>query len=133
MNIRFSLLISIVFFLFSAHSYSQDIQRGLKNYDAIMRGEKKLEQLSPAERREVLIVYQRISTNVTDGEKSQDCQSALSRAQSAASDLGEYARKLRNCAESKDYNEDCSLEFRRVKTSYSDYESAIFSVRSYCQ
>ncbi len=32
---------------------SQDPQRGLKNYQEIMRGTKKLEQLSPQEKQEV--------------------------------------------------------------------------------
>lgn len=114
-------------------AHSQDLQRGLKNYQEIMRGTKNLDQLSPQEKQEVIIIYQQLNTWRSGNDKSPDCQDALSRAESSASELADYARRLRNCAESQNYNDDCSSEFRRVKNSYSDYESAVSSVGSYCR
>jgi hypothetical protein len=113
--------------------HSQDLQRGLKNYQEIMRGTKKLEQLLPEEKQEVIIVYQRLNARKSRDDKSPDCQNAISRAESSSSELADYARRLRNCAESQNYNDDCSTEFRRVKNSYGDYESAVSSVGSYCR
>jgi len=119
--------------LASLPTHSQDLQRGLKNYEDIVRGTKKLEQLSPQEKQEIIIIYQRLNARKSGRGESPDCQDALSRAESAASELADYARRLRNCAESQDYKDDCSSEFRRVKNSYSDYESAVSSVGYYCR
>ena len=61
-----------------------------------------------------------------------DCQDARDQAQSAASDLASYSRRLQRCAENGDYSDDCSSEFRRVRSSHSDYESAVSEESSYC-
>lgn len=136
MKNRVRTLIFLIFafgVLVSLPVYSQDLQRGLKNYQEIMRGTKKFEQLSPQEKQEVIIIYQRLNARKSGDNKSPDCQDALSGAESSASELADYARRLRNCAESQNYNDDCSTEFRRVRNSYSDYESAVSSVGSYCR
>ncbi len=110
---------------------AQDLQRGLRNYQDIMSGKKKLEQLPPQERQEVLIVFRRIKAQSSSG-KSAECRDSHSRAEGAASELADYSRKLRNCAEAQDFGDDCSTEFRRVKNAYSDYEDAVSSVSSNC-
>ena len=136
MKNRVRTLVALMFafgVLASLPAHSQDLQRGLKNYQEIMRGTKKVEQLSPQEKQEVIITYQRLAARKSGNDKSPDCQDARSRAESSASELADYARRLRDCAESQDYNDDCSSEFRRVKNSYSDYESAVSSVGSYCR
>ena len=109
-----------------------NLQRGLRNYQEVVSGKKKLEQLSPQERQEVLLVYRRIKAQSDEG-KSPDCRDARSRAESAASELSDRSRKLRNCAEAQDYADDCSSEFRRVKNAQSDYEDAVSSVNSECR
>lgn len=128
-----AILIAVAFVLglVSAAAIAQDIQRGLRNYQEIMLGKKKLEQLSPQEKQEVLIVFRRIKNQSSNG-KSAECRDSLSRAESAASELADYSRKLRNCAEAQDFSEDCSTEFRRVKNAYGDYEDAVSSVSSNC-
>lgn len=131
---RIFLVLALVFGVLSAsHAMSQDLQRGLRNYQEIMGGKKKLEKLSPQEQQEVIIIYQQLKPQRYGNDKSSDCRDHLSRAESAASELADYARRLRNCAESQNYNDDCSSEFRRVKNAYSDYESAVSSVGSYCR
>jgi len=72
------------------------------------------------------------SASAQYGAESSDCTDARDNAESAASDLGGYARRLQQCAESEDFGDDCSTEFRRVKSAYSDYESAVSDVSSYC-
>jgi hypothetical protein len=111
---------------------SQDLQRGLRNYQAVMSGKKTIEQLSPQEKQEVILVFQRVRALRYGNDKSQDCQDALDQAESNASDLADYSRRLRNCAEAKDFSDDCSSEYRRVKNAASDYEFAVSSVQSNC-
>ena len=62
-----------------------------------------------------------------------DCEDARTTAESAASDLASYSKRLQRCAENGDYSDDCSSEFRRVRSSHSDYESAVSEVLSYCE
>lgn len=62
-----------------------------------------------------------------------ECRDAIDVADAAAGDLASYSRRLQRCAESGDYSNDCSSEFRRVKSAYSDYETASSNVTSECQ
>lgn len=112
---------------------AQDMQRGLRNYQEIMSGRMKLEQLSPQQQQEVFLIHRRLEARRQGSNHSPDCQDARNRAQSAAQELADYARRLRSCAESQDFSDDCSSEFRRTRNSHSDYESAVSSVSSYCQ
>lgn len=61
-----------------------------------------------------------------------DCSDATDRATSAAGDLSIYTRRLQRCADSGDLSDDCSTEFRRVKNTHGDYESAVSDVSMYC-
>jgi hypothetical protein len=112
---------------------AQDWQRAFRNYQEVIEGKKKLEQLSPQERQEVFNVHRRVQAAQADSGASSDCRDAKSRAESAASELATYARRLRNCAEAQDYSNDCSSEFRRTRSAHGDYESAVSSVNSYCR
>jgi predicted O-linked N-acetylglucosamine transferase (SPINDLY family) len=112
---------------------AQDLQRGFKNYQDILGGRKKIEQLSSQERSEVLQVHRILQAKRAEAGKSAECESALERARSAASELADYSRRLRNCAEAADFSDDCSTEFRRARNAHSDYESAVSSVNSYCR
>ena len=113
----------------SQQTNAQDLQRGLKNYQEIIGGKKKLEQLSPSEQQEVFIINKLVRNNTG----SSECRDAKSRAGSAASDLANYARRLQNCAEAQDYSDDCSSEFSGARSAHSDYEDAVSSVGSYCR
>ena len=112
---------------------AQDWQRGFRNYKEILEGKRKLEQLSPQERQEVLSVYRQIQSSQTRSGVSPECRDAKIRAESAGSDLADYARRLRSCAEAQDYSDDCSSEFRRTRRAHSDYEDAVSSINSYCR
>ncbi len=113
--------------------FAQDLQRGLRNYQEVLSGKRKLEQLSPQEQQEVLIVHRRVQARKSQSEGSSECRDATARAESAASELADYARRLRNCAEAQDYSDDCSSEFRQVRNAHSDYEDAVSSVGSNCR
>ncbi len=110
---------------------SQDLQRGFRNYQDILNGRKKLEQLSPQEKQEVFIIHGRLRASRASG-KSPDCRDALEGAESAASDLASYARRLQYCAEGEDYSDDCSTEFSQVRNAHSEYENAVSDVSSEC-
>jgi hypothetical protein len=112
---------------------SQDLQRGLRNYQDIIGGRKKLEQLSPQEQGEVIQVHRLLKARSGKEGASSACRSARSEAANAASELADYSRRLRNCAEAEDFTDDCESEFRRVKNAHSDYESAVSNVSGSCQ
>jgi hypothetical protein len=61
---------------------------------------------------------------------SSDCQDARSTAESTASELASYAKRLQRCAESADLSDDCNSEYRHVRSAYDDYESAVSDVSS---
>lgn len=127
-----TLSISTIAFAQTAQDQAFNIQRAVRNYQEVMSGKKKLEQLSLQERQEVLVVYRRMKAQSEEG-KSSECRDARSRAESAASELADRSRKLRNCAEAQDYSDDCSTEFRRVRNAQSDYEDAVSTVGSECR
>lgn len=112
---------------------AQNIQRGFANYQAILNGQKKLEQLSQEERNEVLWVHRRMAASRSSDGQSPSCKSAREEAEQAANELADYARRLLRCAEGMDFSDDCSSEFRRTRSAHSDYESAISSVSSDCR
>lgn len=66
-------------------------------------------------------------------EESQDCIDAKDEAQSSAGDLSWAAQRLQRCAESEDFDDDCSFEFRQVRNAHSDYESAASDVSYACE
>jgi hypothetical protein len=132
MQLRHRLLLPLLLLGTTKHAHAQDLQRGLRNYQEVIAGKKKLDQLTLQEQQEVMIIFRRVRAAQSKTGKSSSCRDAQERAESAASDLADRARKLRNCAESQDYTEDCSSEFRRVKSAHGDYESAVSSVQSEC-
>lgn len=111
---------------------AQDLQRGLRNYQEVLAGRKKLEQLTPLEQQEVIIVFRRIRSAQSATGNTRACRDARERVESAASELADRARKLRSCAESQNYSDDCSSEFRRVRNAQHDYESAVSDIQSEC-
>lgn len=111
---------------------AQDFQRGLRNYQEIMAGRKKLEQLSHQERQEVIQVFRAIRARQASEGKSPQCRNAISEARDAASDLADQAGRLKHCAESEDFEDDCSSEFSSTRSAHDDYESAVSDIGSYC-
>jgi hypothetical protein len=55
-----TLLVALATMLMHVQVSAQDLQRGLRNYQEVMAGRKKLEQLSAQERQEVMIILRRI-------------------------------------------------------------------------
>lgn len=108
-----------------------DYNKALQLYLQVLRGEKKLADLTPQEQQQVLIMH-RVMSRGGDDSGSSECRDARERARSAAEDLASRAGRLKSCAENTDYSDDCSSEFRRVKSAFSDYESAVSEVSSDC-
>lgn len=125
-------LVALALIVFSVATCAQDFQRGLRNYQDIMAGRKKLEQLSPQERNEVIQVHRLLRSRQSGEGKSPECRNAINEARSAASDLADQAGRLKRCAEAEDFQEDCSSEFSRTRSAHSDYESAVSDVGSNC-
>jgi hypothetical protein len=69
-----------------------------------------------------------------EDEKSAMCLSAERQSKQVASIVEAYARRLGACATSSpNFRADCSIDFRRLVSSYSQYELAVSSVRNYCK
>jgi hypothetical protein len=64
---------------------------------------------------------------------SRQCREQVQQAARAAAKLSEYARRLRMCAESQNFNDDCGNDFRRVTHAHSDYDEAVSMVRRECR
>jgi len=126
----FALVSCFVFFSVGS-SQNFDYKKAYQLYLQVLRGEKKLENLTPDERKQVLIMHRIISSS-KDNEGSEECQEAKERAHSAAGELGYYANKLKNCAETYDFSDDCYTEFRRTKNAFEEYEAAVSEVSSEC-
>ncbi len=62
-----------------------------------------------------------------------DCDDAVRSYNSAISDIESYMRRYTNCLSSSNGSDDCSSEFRRLRSAQSDYESAVSSYQAYCR
>jgi hypothetical protein len=133
MRLRYHLAVILLAVSLSGPVIAQtiDFDRGLRNYKAVLNGGKQLDDLSEAEKQEVFAVA-RIMQSRTSDSGSEECVEAQERAGAAAAELANYARRLRNCAESNNFSDDCSTEFSRVRNAHSEYESAVAEVGSYC-
>lgn len=106
-----------------------DYQDAFKLYLQVIRGEKKFEELTAKEKQQVIMIHGIMSR---DNYNNEECREAREEAESAAVELETAARRLANCAGTHDFSDDCYSEFRRVKSAYDDYESAVSRVCAEC-
>lgn len=130
MKIAIAAALSFAFISASPAAAQADLQRGLRNYQAILKGNKKLDDLSQQEKMEVYRVY-RALRKIGVGD-STECSEAKETAKSKSEDLEDSSKKLSACADQDDHRDDCSSEFSRVKSAYSDYEEAVSRLRDAC-
>jgi len=114
----------------SGFSQNFDYRKAYQLYLQVLRGEKKIENLTPEERKQVIIIHRILSSSKEEG--SEECREAKERARSAADELVYYAERLKRCAESYNFSDDCYTEFRRTKNAFEEYESAVSEVSSEC-
>jgi hypothetical protein len=62
-----------------------------------------------------------------------DCNSAVDEYNSALDEIESYVRRYVNCVGRSQGNDDCSGEFRRLRSAQSDFETAVSNYGSYCQ
>jgi hypothetical protein len=62
-----------------------------------------------------------------------DCDSAVSDYNSAISDIDSYLRRYSRCVADSRGNDDCSSEFRRLRSAQDDFESAVSRYQSECR
>jgi hypothetical protein len=108
-----------------------DTNRALRNYNAIMSGTKRFEELSEAEQQEVFMILRAVSRQPPD-QASAECKDAWTEADAAADELESAANDLSRCAKDTDFSDDCSHRFRGVRSAHSDFESAVSEVQSEC-
>jgi hypothetical protein len=54
-----------------------------------------------------------------------ECQEAISEYNSAVSDISTTLRRYTNCVSSSNGHDDCSSEFRRLRSAQDDFENAV--------
>jgi len=62
-----------------------------------------------------------------------DCSGAISAYNSALSDIETYLKRYTRCLSSSNGSDDCSSEFRRLRSAQSDFESAVSDHQAYCR
>jgi hypothetical protein len=62
-----------------------------------------------------------------------DCDSVVSRYNSVLSDIESYLRRYSRCVADSRGSDDCSSEFRRLRSAQSDFETAVSQYRSECR
>lgn len=75
-----------------------------------------------------------IATIISGGSPAKaDCQDAVRSYNSAIEDISSSLRRYANCVSSSRGNDECSSEFRRIRSAHNDFESAVSQHRSECQ
>lgn len=62
-----------------------------------------------------------------------DCSDAVSTYNSVISDVSSYLRRYTNCLSNSNGHDDCSSEFRRLRSAQSDFESAVSNYERECR
>src|SRR5262245_41609148 len=61
------------------------------------------------------------------------CRDAIDRYNSAVSDISSYLRRYASCVSGSQGRDDCSSEFRRLRSAQDDFESAVSAYRNDCE
>lgn len=67
------------------------------------------------------------------GPAAADCNNAINSYNSAISDISSYVKRYARCVSDSQGSDDCSSEFRRLKSAQSDFESAVSDHQNYCR
>jgi hypothetical protein len=62
-----------------------------------------------------------------------DCDSATSSCNMAISNISSYMSRYTSCLRGSDGQDDCSSEFRRLRSAQSDFEMAVLNFQTYCR
>ena len=61
-----------------------------------------------------------------------ECNDAIDAYNGATQDIADYLRKYADCVADSRGSDDCSTEFRRLRSSQDDFESAVGDYRGNC-
>jgi hypothetical protein len=125
------IFIIIMFVLLFLPSNSDGDNNPYLLYQKVISGKINFEELSPEQQFQVIEIHKALKRNRCPG-CSRECRDAKEDAESHRSELEGYVKRLYRCVEDNDLKNDCSSEFRRVKSAYSDFESAVSNVGSNC-
>jgi hypothetical protein len=62
-----------------------------------------------------------------------DCNSSITEYNSAISDIGLTMKRYTSCLNASNGNDQCSFEFRRLKSSQDSFESSVDNITVYCR
>jgi hypothetical protein len=63
----------------------------------------------------------------------EECNSAIDSYNAAVESISDTLRRYTSCVSDSRGNDDCSLEFGRLRSAHDDFESAVSSYQSDCQ
>lgn len=61
-----------------------------------------------------------------------ECKEAVDKYNQASTDISDYLRRYSSCVASSQGHDDCSSEFRRLKSAQDDFETAVSEYASGC-
>lgn len=73
-----------------------------------------------------------VGTSSESNAKVADCEYAVDQYNTVIDDLDTRIRRYSSCLSSSQGRDDCSSEFRRLRSAQSDFESAVYQVQSDC-
>ena len=83
--------------------------------------------------RTILVATILLSTSALAFADQSECNRAIEKYNSAISDISSYLRRYTSCLNSSNGHDDCSSEFRRIKSSQDDFEDAVREHGNYCR
>jgi hypothetical protein len=63
----------------------------------------------------------------------EECRDAIDQYKSARADVADAVRKYASCVADDDGHDDCSSEFRKLRSAQDDFESAVSEYEKECQ
>lgn len=73
-----------------------------------------------------------LSSGPVAGADAEECQAAINSYNSAIDEISTRLRRYSSCVSGSKGQDDCSSEFRRLRSAQSDFESAVSEYQSDC-
>jgi hypothetical protein len=114
-------------FTFGGSTVPPDSRRAFQIYSDVLSGKRKFDSLSQDEKIMVVQVMEAVRRSCSN--LSEQCEAACE----AANQLQNAAEDLVACAKRHDLTNDCSRQFRDVRSEHDTYESAVSAAGGDCE
>ena len=107
-NAFIQIFMILLYLLFPLTHSNAETNEAFKLYQQILSGQKKIENLTPDQQRQVISVHKLLNRSSCDG-CSEECRNAKEQAESYRNDLEDYVKRLYRCVEGNDLTDDSGL------------------------